>query len=70
MATWWFGHEARHIRRANPRLHHVAADAPAADRRAHHGRHRARLAAAREEDPQISVPMVDIMVPANGYKAE
>ena len=24
----------------------------------------------REEEPQISVPMVDIMVPANGYKAE
>ena len=24
----------------------------------------------REEEPQISVPMVDIMVSANGYKAE
>ncbi len=29
----------------------------------------ALLSVAREEEPQISVPMVDIMVTANGYKA-
>ncbi|WP_036260501.1 efflux RND transporter permease subunit [Methylocapsa aurea] len=30
----------------------------------------ALLALPREEDPQISVPMVDILVAANGYKAD
>ena len=29
----------------------------------------ALIALPREEEPQISVPMVDIVVPANGYKA-
>ena len=30
----------------------------------------ALVALPREEEPQISVPMVDIVVPANGYKAD
>ncbi|MDE2362527.1 MAG: efflux RND transporter permease subunit [Hyphomicrobiales bacterium] len=30
----------------------------------------ALVALPREEEPQISVPMVDIIVPANGYKAQ
>ena len=30
----------------------------------------AAVSLPREEEPQISVPMVDIMVAANGYKAE
>jgi multidrug efflux pump subunit AcrB len=30
----------------------------------------AAISLAREEEPQISVPMVDIMVAANGYKAD
>ena len=49
-------------------LHRLAADAALPGRRAVVGA-LALLALPREEEPQISVPMVDILVTANGYKA-